>query len=128
MPPVEQPFEPRAFFDVVLPGVLLERRVARVGDVIQWYLMGDAEDLAFVCDLSADPAQVYEGEADDPALRIAIDEACVLPLIAGDLDVAKALADEDLQVQGELDVLRRLSELLADGITGMGLLYASVSR
>lgn len=128
MPPEDAEFRPRDFFEALLPGLVADRSVRAVGDVVQWYLMGEAEDLAYVCDLRVDPGRVYPGEFQEAAVRVAIDESCVVPLLAGELDVARAVADEQLQVEGDLEVLRRFGEVFADGITGMGLLYASVNR
>jgi hypothetical protein len=120
-------FDPRAFFEVLLPAIFAERqaKLGQVDGVLQFYLMGE-KDHAWFANLGDGSSAIFEGEAEAADLVLAIDEALVLPLITGELDVESALESESLQVAGEQELLEGLAEALSESITGMGILYASV--
>jgi ubiquinone biosynthesis protein UbiJ len=127
--PSQPAFEPRSFFEVLLPALLHEREAAavRIDAVVQFYLMGTV-DLAWYADLTQMPVGVVAGEHESPDLTVAVAAHRVLALATGNLQVPEALADESLQVAGDRRVLQALAELFQGGFTGMGIRYAAVRK
>jgi hypothetical protein len=121
-------FAPETFFETLLPAMLAEKReaAARLDRVVQFYIMGE-RDRAWFADLTGEP-EVQEGEHEAPDLCIAIRDHLVLELAAGTLDVEKALAEEDLQLLGDVEVLQGLADIFSAGLSGMDVMYASVRR
>jgi hypothetical protein len=123
-------FEPRAFFEVLLPALLLEKGQAAtaLGSVIQFYLTSPEADEAWYADLSSYPPEVVAGTVESPDASLAIASHLVLPLVTGELDVTAALAAGDLELHGDAAALEGLGKLFTAGLTGMGILYASVQK
>lgn len=114
-------FDGAAFFEAILPAVLLDKGAAAnaVDGVLQFHLVLDEDHRSWFVDLTgARNPQVIEGEHPRPDVSITIDEPLVGPMLLGDLDVEAALDRGDVEVHGNAEVLERWTHLLSGAFSG----------
>lgn len=112
---VQQPgqVDVRTFFGDMCPRALALRDADAQGGRAAFFLSGERGG-AWVIDLSARVVEVG-------GPRRAVDLVCAMgvldfeALIRGELDVAAALEARDVEIAGEREILRALSELFARG-------------
>jgi hypothetical protein len=100
----------------------------RIDGVMQFHLAGTDAVRSWYLDFGPSPPIVLEAIHPAPDLTLTIDDDEVMPLLGGQLDVARALQLGTVAIEGDSSLLARWVELFSEQLGGMRTLYASVRR
>lgn len=98
----------------------------RIAGVLQFHLAAGAETRSWYVDFGPSPPVVLEAQHPAPTLTLTLDEAEVVPLLTGTLELEAALARGTIAVEGEVSVLERWLEVMSGQLSGMRTRYAAV--
>ena len=100
---------------------------AKVAAVVQLYVKCDDADLARIVTIDA-TSSVVDGEDADADVVVAVAAKALVPFLTGALDMERALADGDVEVEGDVAVLARIADLFDGGASPMATRLAAMTR
>jgi hypothetical protein len=116
-----QTVEPRIHADTVFEGLfgrLLEEKAAEVGKVdgiVQFTVLGEGGGCWSLDLRKKGTAKVYPGYTDNPDLNVIIAHDLLGSFLKGDYDIASAIAEGRLALEGDLEYVGALADFLHDG-------------